>query len=97
VGETIVYTADPHIDPMAEPIPLITRANISEVLEQVDLSDAVDVTGGMRSKIEGMWQLVEALPTLEIHLITAAAGLLERALLGQANNEGTHIRMNESG
>jgi isopentenyl phosphate kinase len=92
VGETTVYTADPYITPDARPIPLITAANIGQVLPQAAGSRAVDVTGGMRSKIALMWELVQALPGLEIHLISAAPGLLTRVLLGQATDEGTRIR-----
>jgi isopentenyl phosphate kinase len=92
VGETAVYTADPFMEPTAERIPLITSANIGQIVSQAAGSRAVDVTGGMQSKIAAMWKLVEALPHLEIHLIDSEAGLLTRALLGEAENDGTHIR-----
>lgn len=92
VGEPAVYTADPRRDPDARPIPLITSANIAAVLHGAGGSHAVDVTGGMRSKLEAMWQLVQALPGLEIQLIGPTPGLLARALLGKAAGEGTTIR-----
>lgn len=92
VGETAVYTADPFIDPTAEPIPLITCANIDAVLNRAVGSRAVDVTGGMHSKIALMWQLVESLPGLEIYIIGAEAGLLARTLMGEATGKGTLIR-----
>ncbi|MCU0491914.1 MAG: isopentenyl phosphate kinase [Chloroflexaceae bacterium] len=96
VGEAGVYTADPHLNPAAERIPLITEENIASVLHGTGDSRAVDVTGGMRSKIEAMWQLVQHLPELEIHLIGPAPGLLHRALTGNAVGEGTLIKQVEN-
>ncbi|MCG8349897.1 MAG: isopentenyl phosphate kinase [Chloroflexales bacterium] len=92
VGENAVYTADPHRHTGAEPIPLITEKNIGLVLHGTESSHAVDVTGGMRSKLELMWQLVQAIPQLEIHLIGPTSGLLARVLQGEAAGEGTVIR-----
>ncbi|NJN67717.1 MAG: isopentenyl phosphate kinase family protein [Chloroflexaceae bacterium] len=92
VGEEGVYTADPRKDPTARLIPFITTANISQVLEQVGGSHAVDVTGGMRSKVEAMWNLVQQVPELEIHLIGSRTGLLRRVLSGEPVPEGTVIR-----
>jgi isopentenyl phosphate kinase len=92
VGEEGVYTADPRKDPTACLIPLITSANIARVREQVGGSHAVDVTGGMRSKVETMWELVQRVPGLEIHLIGSRAGLLRGVLSGEPSQEGTVIR-----
>lgn len=92
VGEAAVYTSDPRKDPEARPIPLITTANIDLVLSGTGGSHAVDVTGGMRSKVELMWRLVQALPGLEVYLIGTRPGLLRRTLLGQAIGEGTRLR-----
>ncbi len=92
VGEHAVYTADPRRDPQAQPIPLITAANIAEVLDVAGESHAIDVTGGMRSKLQAMWSLVQAIPGLEVHLIGPTPGLLKLALLGEAEGEGTLIR-----
>jgi isopentenyl phosphate kinase len=92
VGESGVFTADPHRDPSAARIPLITGATIGGVLSQAGASHATDVTGGMRSKLELMWSLIEALPGLEVQLIGPHPGLLTRALLSQALGEGTLLR-----
>lgn len=92
VGETAVYTADPHLNPHAERIPLITAENITEVLAGAQESRAVDVTGGMRSKLELMWSLIEADHALQIQLITADAGVLRDALLNPHADTGTHMR-----
>lgn len=92
VGEAAVFTADPHADPRAERIPLINAANIDTVLRQAGGSHAVDVTGGMRSKLELMWRLVQAVPGLEVRLIGPAPGLLGAVLAGEAVDAGTTIR-----
>lgn len=92
VGEAAVYTADPHRDPTAQPIPLIDRTNIAQVLHGAGASRAADVTGGMRSKLELMWQLVETLPDLEVRLIGPDPSLLTAALLGQPLTNGTLIK-----
>ncbi len=89
VGESGVYTADPRRNPQAERIARIDRRNIADVLAGTGGSHGVDVTGGMRSKIELMWQLVQAIPSLQVYLIGPTPGLLYRALLGDTNVEGT--------
>lgn len=91
VGESGVFTADPRSTPSARRIPRIDRSNIATVLRGAGASHGADVTGGMRSKLELMWQLVEATPGLVVHLIGPAPGLLRRALLGAASGEGTII------
>jgi isopentenyl phosphate kinase len=91
VGEAGVYTADPRADPRAERIPRIDAANIDVVLRGAGASHGVDVTGGMRSKVELVWRLVTVTPGLAAQLIGPAPGVLERALLGQAAGEGTLI------
>jgi isopentenyl phosphate kinase len=105
VGEQAVYTADPRTDPTATPIPLITKENIDHVRTLVSGSHGVDVTGGMRTKVEMMWSLVEQTPGLEVHLIGSGEGVLARALSeplgdsaagsgGDGNNVGgTRIRL----
>lgn len=91
VGEAAVCTADPHNDPQAERIPEINASNIEAVLHGTGASHGVDVTGGMRSKIEQMWSLVQALPGLRVHLIGSAPDLLRQTLLGRATGQGTVI------
>jgi isopentenyl phosphate kinase len=91
VGESGVYTADPRADPHAERIARIDAGNIADVLRGAGASHGVDVTGGMRAKVELMWRLVEAIPELSVQLIGPYPGLLARALLGEADGEGTLI------
>lgn len=92
VGEEAVYTADPRVDPQAARIPLITAANLDAVLHAAGGSHAVDVTGGMRSKLELMWRLVQAIPALEVRLIGPRPGLLAAALGDAPPDAGTVIR-----
>lgn len=92
VGEAAVYTADPRRDPTATRIPLITAANLASVLQGAAGSHAVDVTGGMRSKLNLMWQLVQANPHLDVRLIGPDPGQLFAVLTDQAADCGTTIR-----
>src|SRR5262245_40719002 len=94
VGETGVYTADPRADPQAQRIPKIDRDNIAAVLRGAGGSHGADVTGGMRGKVELLWRLIEAQPSLTAQLIGPAPDMLRRALLGQAAGEGTTIVAN---
>jgi isopentenyl phosphate kinase len=91
VGEDGVYTADPRANPHAERIPRIDAGNIGEVLRGTGASHGVDVTGGMRGKVELIWRLAQAIPGLTVQLIGPVPGLLTRALLGGAEGEGTTI------
>lgn len=92
VGIDAVYTADPHRDPQAQPIPLIDERNIDAVLHGASSSHGVDVTGGMRDKVTELWGLVQAVPSLTVQLIGSEAGLLRRALLGSAAGVGTTMQ-----
>jgi isopentenyl phosphate kinase len=95
VGESAVYTSDPHVEPDAQIIPLITSANIDTILtEQARGSLAVDVTGGMQSKVQALWQLVEAIPGLEIHIIGVSldTNILYHTLSNDNETVGTRIR-----
>jgi isopentenyl phosphate kinase len=92
VGEAAVYTADPRANPAAERVPLITAANLDAVLHGAGGSHAVDVTGGMRSKLELMWRLIEAIPGLEVRLIGPDPGNLAAVLRGEPLDAGTTIR-----
>lgn len=92
VGEAGVFTADPRRDPHARRIPEITSANIEEVLRFLGGSHGTDVTGGMATKVRDMWQLVQAVPGLQVQLIGTDLITLQCALLGEADGEGTLIK-----
>jgi len=91
VGEDAVYTADPRLDQAAQRIPRISSSNIATVLGQAGGSHAVDVTGGMQTKLATMWQLVEAIPSLTVQLIGTKPGPLYQVLCGEGEEEGTII------
>jgi isopentenyl phosphate kinase len=91
VGEAGVFTADPRLDPGAGRISRIDTRNVDAVLAGAGGSHGVDVTGGMRSKVELMWGLVRAAPGLTVQLVGPEPGLVARALLGRADGEGTLI------
>ena len=93
VGEDAVYCADPRTHPDAERVPLITAANLDAVLHGASGSHAVDVTGGMRSKLALMWRLVQRIPDLEVRLIGPAPGNLAAALDDAPLTIGTTIRL----
>ncbi len=95
VGERGVFSANPHEHPDAALIPLIHGDTIDAVLAGAGGSHAVDVTGGMRSKIELMWGLVQRNAELTVHLIGTDAGLLTMALLGAADGEGTRMQQHK--
>lgn len=79
-----IFTADPLLHADAERIRSITPANIDTVLHGVQGSHGVDVTGGMRAKLEQSLALVERQPGLEIVICSGlAVDSLRAALAGQ--------------
>lgn len=93
VGESAVYTADPHKDPHAQRIPAINQHNINMVLAGAGSSYGVDVTGGMASKVELMWRLVQQLPHLQVWFVRPDSKVLVPLLAGDSINEGTVMHM----
>jgi isopentenyl phosphate kinase len=93
VGEVKgVYTGDPHHDPRARLVPLLQASRIEEAQSVLSGSHGVDVTGGMRSKVWAMVELVRAMPSLRVAVLSGLElGLLERALTDVDLNPGTLI------
>ena len=89
IGESAVYTDDPHKNPDAVRIPVIHRGNIDHVMGGASGSYGVDVTGGMASKLALMWRLIEQIPQLQVQFIAPVADLFEKALLGKEIDAGT--------
>lgn len=92
VGEQAVFDRDPHVFPDAVRIPLIDGSTIDAVLPAAAGSHAVDVTGGMHSKLQLMWRLIEAVPGLQVQLIGPGEGLLRAALADLPPASGTLMR-----
>lgn len=62
----------------------ITPTNITEVLHGLTSSQAVDVTGGMLTKVKMMITLIEDNPALKVHIFSGAKPMnLYRALTGE--------------
>jgi isopentenyl phosphate kinase len=85
-----VFTSDPQKNPDAVLIPEINSKNYNEVKKYLGGSAGIDVTGGMITKIDKMFELVNL--GVEIVIINGEKeGYLKRTLLGE-NVPGTIIR-----
>ena len=93
VGEADgVYDRDPLVDPQAVRIPRITPASFGRLKAQLGGSHAVDVTGGMLTKVEAMVSLVAGGHVERVHLISGRReGALTQTLLGGRERRGTVI------
>ena len=76
-----IFTADPKIDSSAELIEEINENNIKEVLAKCGESKSVDVTGGMKGKLEKLASTLNGVPAEIFSLFKE--GNLEKALLGK--------------
>lgn len=73
-------------------IPWITADNIAAVTGSLGGSRGLDVTGGMASKVQQMFELVQKRPGLTVHILSGMEpGLLKRALLEADLAVGTRI------
>lgn len=87
-----VYTADPKIDPNAELIEDISSENWSQVEVALDRAQAVDVTGGMYSKVRGIYHLTLAMPPMQGMIFSGEKpGNVTEVLLGKVVSFGTLI------
>ena len=85
-----IYTKDPFKHPDAEFIEVVSRENIDIVMEYLSSSHGIDVTGGMKHKVEVLYGLAkEGIETLIINGL--AEGRLEKALK-EKPVKGTLIR-----
>ncbi len=87
-----MFTADPRRDATAQRIGEITSANVATVLQQVSGSHGIDVTGGMTTKVQTMWRLVQSIEGLEVQLVGTNPMALHKALRGEVVEEGTLIK-----
>jgi isopentenyl phosphate kinase len=89
-----VYNTDPLLNPQAQLIPEISSANYPEMDPFLGGSVGVDVTGGMKSKVRLMWNLVQNTPGLSVRIITGSrSGVLEHVLLNNTYPAGTILRL----
>jgi len=86
-----VYTDDPFRNPEAKLIKEINQDNIGEVRRYLSGSRGVDVTGGMRQKVEKLYQLAK-LGIDSIIVNCKEKGRLRRLLQGE-EVIGTRIRL----
>ena len=87
-----VYDRDPMLNPDAVPVPRITPDSFERLRTQLGGSHAVDVTGGMLTKVEAMVALVSSGRVQRVHLVSGRrAGALKQVLSGEAAGSGTVI------
>jgi isopentenyl phosphate kinase len=86
-----IFAADPTHEPGAELIPEITPASFDMIELGLGAARGVDVTGGMTDKVRRNLALVQQARHLEVFVIGADEGLIERALLEENFSEGTWI------
>jgi isopentenyl phosphate kinase len=84
-----IYTADPKINSEAKLIENISKENLEEVLAQCGESNSVDVTGGMKGKLEKLASTLNGVPA-EIFSLFKEENL-EKALL---EKEVTNTKIN---
>ena len=85
-----VYSGDPQRDSIVRLIPEISSDNYPQVEKMLNASFGVDVTGGMVSKVQMLYQLIQEQPNLVVRIISGQrTGLVERVLQDAALAEGT--------
>ena len=85
-----VYTANPDLDGSAELIEEITPENIERFRKGLTGAAGIDVTGGMRQKVDAMLELARAGVISEI-VNADRPGILKRCLMGETGL-GTMVR-----
>jgi isopentenyl phosphate kinase len=62
----------------------VTPATVSHLTAKIGGSQSIDVTGGMRSKVDEMLRLVQQIPTLSVQIFSGEeSGNVEKALSGE--------------
>lgn len=78
-----IFTADPQLNPAAQPIATVTPATLAAIVAGLGSSHGVDVTGGMRAKVQQALDMVERHPDLEVVVCSGLeAGYVQAALRG---------------
>ncbi len=76
-----IFTSDPKINPKAELISQITKKNLANVLKKAGESKAMDVTGGMKGKLEKLAETLNGVPAEIFNLFVELN--LEKSILDQ--------------
>ena len=76
-----IFTGDPKIDCQAELITEINNSNLEEVLKKAGESKNIDVTGGMRGKLEKLAETLNGVPCEIFNLFVKEN--LKNVLLGK--------------
>lgn len=86
-----VFTADPQKDPNAKLIPEINSNNYAEIQKYLGGSAGIDVTGGMISKVQKIFELAKL--GVEIKILSGEKeGVLKKTLLGD-DSFGTTVKV----
>ena len=86
-----VFTADPQKDPNAKLIPEINSNNYAEIQKYLGGSAGIDVTGGMISKVQKIFELAKL--GVEIKILSGEKeGVLKKTLLGN-DSFGTTVKV----
>ncbi len=85
-----IFTADPKKNPEAKRIPLISKSNFEEVAKQTEEARTVDVTGGMKGKLEKLKEMLQG--TTALVFDANKEENFYRALVGH-KIEGTEVRL----
>jgi isopentenyl phosphate kinase len=74
-------------------IPVIDHSNYSQIIDQLGGSAGLDVTGGMRSKVAQIYQIIQENPSTQAFIISGDSEpeVITSSILGESKN-GTMIR-----
>lgn len=87
-----VYSGDPQRDAVVRLIPEISSSNYGEVEHTLSTSFSTDMSGGMLTLVQMLYQLVREQPGLAVHIITGRRSrLIEQSLIDPSFREGTWI------
>lgn len=85
-----IYTSDPKTNPNAKLIEEITKENVPKILKMVGESKAIDVTGGMKGKLEKLAETLDGVSAEIFNLMKK--GTLSKVLVGKQIKD-TKIRL----
>ncbi|MDE1850254.1 MAG: isopentenyl phosphate kinase family protein [Candidatus Micrarchaeota archaeon] len=81
-----VYDSDPNSNPSAKLVSLIDSSNISSMIEGAGGAKKVDVTGGMKTKLSILYEIIKNTGATGYIANAGKEGVIERILLGEGAN-----------